>query len=70
MGVNVIIDEALLAEAVETGGLTSNSATVEEALRFFIENNRRRQALDNLAGIGWEGDLDEMRTDPLPREIP
>ncbi|WP_152047641.1 type II toxin-antitoxin system VapB family antitoxin [Aureimonas psammosilenae] len=63
MGVNVIIDESLLAQAMDTTGLGSDSATVEEGLRLLIENNSRRQALKELWGIGWEGDLDAMRTD-------
>ncbi|GGE08889.1 antitoxin VapB [Aureimonas endophytica] len=61
MGVNVVIDDALLAEAVEMAGLDSDSATVEQALRLLIENNRRRRAIESLRGLGWEGDLDAMR---------
>ncbi|KAB0679699.1 type II toxin-antitoxin system VapB family antitoxin [Aureimonas leprariae] len=60
MGVNVVIDDALLAEATRVAGLESDSATIEEALRLLIAN-RRRQALENLRGMGWEGDLEAMR---------
>ncbi len=61
MGVNVIIDDALLAEAVEKGRFGSEKAAVEEALRRLIADERRRRALEDIAGTGWEGDLDAMR---------
>jgi Arc/MetJ family transcription regulator len=39
---NLSIDEVLLAEALKAGGFKTKKATVNEALREFI--NRRRQA--------------------------
>ena len=42
-------------------GLTTKKATVEEALRRAIREEMRRRALRELAGIGWEGDLERMR---------
>jgi Arc/MetJ family transcription regulator len=61
MRTNIDIDDALLKEAMEATELATKKAVVEEALRRLIENNRRRQAIKNLEGLGWEGDLDEMR---------
>ncbi|RDJ22450.1 type II toxin-antitoxin system VapB family antitoxin [Bosea caraganae] len=61
MRTNIDIDDALLKEAMEATELSTKKAVVEEALRRLIENNRRRQAIKDLKGIGWEGDLDEMR---------
>lgn len=63
MRTNIDIDDDLLAEAMAASGLTTKRATVEEALRQLVLANKRRQALESLAGIGWEGDLDEMRLD-------
>jgi Arc/MetJ family transcription regulator len=42
-------------------GTSTKKATVEEALRQVIKNDRGRQAIANLRGLGWEGDLDQMR---------
>jgi Arc/MetJ family transcription regulator len=42
-------------------GQTTKKATVEEALRRVVQLHRQKQAGDELAGIGWEGDLDAMR---------
>ena len=55
------IDDALLTEAMAAAGLTTKKATVEEALRRLVQRHRRRRALDDMAGLGWEGDLPEMR---------
>lgn len=62
MRTNIDIDDALLKEAMEATGLGTKKATVEEALRRLVDNHRRRRAFDELKGMGWEGDLDEMRT--------
>lgn len=61
MRTNIDIDDTLLSEAMEAAGTTTKKDTVEEALRRLIKNHRARQAIANLRGLGWEGDLDEMR---------
>ena len=61
MRTNIDIDEKLIVAAMKATGLNTKKATVEEALRRIIQEDRRKRALENLAGIGWEGDLDEMR---------
>jgi Arc/MetJ family transcription regulator len=61
MRTNIEIDDDLIAKAMELSGLATKKATVELALRQFVENGYRRQALDELWGMGWEGDLDAMR---------
>jgi Arc/MetJ family transcription regulator len=61
MRTNIDIDDALLAEAMDAAGTTTKKATVEAALRELVQNHRGRQAIANLRGLGWEGDLDEMR---------
>jgi Arc/MetJ family transcription regulator len=61
MRTNIELDDELLAEAMKATGLPTKRATVEEALRVLVRQRRARQALDNLRGLGWEGDLDAMR---------
>jgi Arc/MetJ family transcription regulator len=61
MRTNIEIDDGLLKEAMAATGLTTKRATVEEALRAVIRLHGQRQALKDLKGIGWEGDLDAMR---------
>ncbi|MBB5043367.1 type II toxin-antitoxin system VapB family antitoxin [Shinella fusca] len=61
MRTNIEIDDDLIAKAMELSGLATKKAIVALALRQFVENGYRRQALDELWGMGWEGDLDAMR---------
>lgn len=63
MRTNIEIDDKLMAQAMEAAGLPTKKATVEEALKRLVENHRGRQAIANLKGLGWEGDLDQMRRD-------
>lgn len=66
MRTNIDIDDKLVAAAMKVTGKTTKKATVEEALRRVVRAERQRQAIENLAGIGWDGDLDQMRTDWSP----
>ena len=69
MRTNIEIDDELLVAAMAASGLTTKRATVEEALRQLVLSHRRRGAIRSLAGIGWEGDLEEMRLDNPPPRI-
>jgi len=61
MRTNIDIDEKLLKKVSKVFGTETKKATVEEALRRALKNYEARKALEELRGIGWEGDLDEMR---------
>jgi len=63
MRTNIDIDDDLLAAAMAATGLPTKRATVEEALRRLVRRHQQRQAIVDMAGLGWEGDLDAMRTD-------
>jgi Arc/MetJ family transcription regulator len=62
MRTNIDIDDASIEEAMRATGLTTKRATVEEALRRVVTSNRRQQAIADTAGMGWDGDLEAMRT--------
>jgi len=66
MRTNIDIDDALLKEAMKVTGQKTKKATVEEALRLIVKRAGQRQALEELRGMGWEGDLDEMRNNWTP----
>jgi Arc/MetJ family transcription regulator len=63
MRTNIEIDDELLKEAMAATGMATKRATVEEALRRVVRLHRQKKALEDLKGIGWEGDLDAMRKD-------
>ena len=60
---NVEIDDELVAQAMKLYGLRTKREAVDLALRRLVgrvSTNPHRGMLE-LQGIGWEGDLDEMR---------
>lgn len=61
MGTNIEIDDGLIAEAMAATGLPTKKATVEEALRQVVRRHQQRQAVADMAGLGWDGDLDAAR---------
>jgi Arc/MetJ family transcription regulator len=63
MRTNIEIDDKLMAQAIKLTGLPTKRAVVEEGLRLLVRVRKQSQALKALRGLGWEGDLDEMRHD-------
>ena len=63
---NIEIDDALLSDAMTATGLPTKRATVEEGLRLLVRVHKQAEALAELKGLGWEGDLDEMRQGRQP----
>ena len=66
MRTNVEIDDELLRKAMKASGKPTKKAVVEEALRLVVQLKRQETGLRKLWGIGWEGNLDEMRSTRLP----
>ena len=63
MRTNIVIDDDLMAEAMEASGKKSKRETVEEGLRLLV-HVRRQDAIRRFRGrLKWEGDLDRMRRD-------
>jgi Arc/MetJ family transcription regulator len=63
MRTNIEIDDELLSQAMIAAGQSTKRATVEEGLRLLVRLRRQVEALADLNGLGWDGDLDEMRQD-------
>jgi len=61
MRTNIEIDDALLSKAMKATGLKTKKATVEEGLKMLVRIKEQVRAFDRLKGIGWTGDLDQMR---------
>ena len=61
MRTTIDIDDDLIAEAMVATGLTTKKATVEAALCRLVNHHRRRNAVSDMAGLGWDGGLDRMR---------
>ncbi|HEX5281978.1 MAG TPA: type II toxin-antitoxin system VapB family antitoxin [Micropepsaceae bacterium] len=67
MRTNIEIDDELLSQAMTATGLSTKRATVEEGLRLLVRVRKQTKALAQLKGLGWEGDLDQIRQGRPPR---
>lgn len=61
MRTNIDIDDDLLSQAMAATGLSTKRATVEEGLRLLVRIREPAKALADLEGLGWEGDLEDVR---------
>lgn len=59
---NVEIDDDLIAEAMRRLGVRTKKEAVDQALRRVAGPPLTKEFLLSLEGIGWEGDLEKMRT--------
>jgi len=63
MRTNIVIDDALMREALTASGYKTKKETVEEGLKLLITMGKQA-SIRNLRGkLKWEGNLDAMRTD-------
>ena len=58
MATNLGIDETMLAEALKLGGLKTKKATVNEALREFIQRRRRLKLIEMFGTIDFDPEYD------------
>lgn len=66
MRTNIDIDDGLLTRFMAAAGAKTKREAIDLALRDALLL-KQQEGLLSLRGIGWEGDLDDMRTDkPLP----
>ncbi|MDZ4362219.1 type II toxin-antitoxin system VapB family antitoxin [Brevundimonas sp.] len=63
MRTNIVIDDALMAEALEVTGLNTKREAVERALRTLVKLERQAQVRRFRGQLDWQGDLSSMRTD-------
>ena len=63
MRTNIVIDDELMAEALELSNLTTKKDVVDQALKMLVQV-KRQQAIRACRGkLKWDGDLAEMRRD-------
>jgi Arc/MetJ family transcription regulator len=63
MRTNIVLDDELLAEAMNRTGLKTKRAVVEEALKTLVRLKRQEDIRTLRGQLRWEGDLDESRRD-------
>ena len=63
MRTNIVIDDALMDEALKTTGLRTKREAVELALRTLVRLGRQEEIRRFRGKLAWEGDLEAMRLD-------
>jgi Arc/MetJ family transcription regulator len=64
---NIEIDDELVERAMQIYRLPSKREAVDFALRKLVGDPMTREEMLAMEGMGWEGDLDEMRSrDEIP----
>lgn len=63
---SIEIDDRLIATAMRIHGLKTKREAVDFALRRLVGTPMTREETLAMQGTGWDGDLDAMRSAPLP----
>jgi Arc/MetJ family transcription regulator len=61
MRTNIVIDDELMAAALESTGLKTKRAVVEEALRTLVRLKAQEKTRSLRGKLRWEGDLSALR---------
>lgn len=63
MRTNIVIDDALMREAMRRSGCKSKRDAVEEALRLMVRLSKQADIRKLRGKLRWRGSLDAMRRD-------
>lgn len=63
MRTNIVIDDALMADAMKATGLKTKREAVELGLRTLVRLRRQEEIRRFRGKLAWTGDLDAMRSD-------
>jgi len=63
MRTNIVIDDALMADAMKATGSKTKRDVVELGLRTLLQLRRQAEIRDFRGKLAWVGDLDAMRSD-------
>ena len=66
MRIHVVVDDELMARAMESSGLGTKRAVIEEALRMLVRLKSQAKVRELRGKLCWEGDLDELREGRFP----
>ena len=63
MRTNIVIDDALMADALKATGLKTKREAVELGLRTLLRLGKQEEIRRFRGKFAWEGDLEAMRSD-------
>lgn len=61
MRTNVVVDDELMASALQVSGLKTKKDAIEEGLRLLVQVKRQKEIKRFRGKLKWSGNLDEMR---------
>ena len=61
MRTNIVIDDALMDDALKLTGLKTKREAVELGLKMLIKLKKQEDIRSFRGKLSWDGDLDEMR---------
>jgi Arc/MetJ family transcription regulator len=63
MRTNIVVDDNLMAEALQLSNIKTKKGVVETALKLLVQV-KKQEAIRKLRGkLNWEGNLSKMRLD-------
>jgi len=63
MRTNVVVDDELMASALQVSGLKTKKDAIEEGLRLLVQVKRQKEIKRFRGKLKWSANLDEMRLD-------
>ena len=63
MRTNIVIDDELIAEAMQLSGARTKREVVEHSLRLLVQLKRQERLRGSRGKLKWAGDLEAMRRD-------
>lgn len=63
MRTNIVIDDALMADALKATGVKTKREAVELGLRLLLRLRAQAEIRQFRGKVAWEGDLEAMRLD-------
>lgn len=63
MRTNIVIDDKLMAAALEASGAKTKKEAVERGLKALLQLSRQSEVRRLRGKVKWQGALDAMRTD-------
>ncbi len=66
---NIVLNESLVKEALKLSGIKTRREVVDAALQMLVRQKKQVRMIQRLKGIGWEGDLDQMRRNRFSDDV-
>ena len=61
MRTNIVVDDDLMAEAMELSNIKTKKGVVDQALNLLVQVKKQEKIRLLRGKLNWEGNLDEMR---------